>query len=138
MQNAASLHDMCQIIVKEVQKLTGFDRVMIYQFNIEDTGKVVAEEKLETLTPYFGLHYPDSDIPEQAKKLFTLNRLRLIPDINSQPIDLIPADNPVTNKPLDLSYSVLRSVSPCHLEYLKNMGVTASMSISLIKDKKLW
>lgn len=138
MQNAASLHDMSQIIVKEVQKLTDFDRVMIYQFNIEDTGKVVAEEKIESLSPYFGLHYPDSDIPAQAKKLFTLNRLRLIPDINSQPIDLIPADNPVINKPLDLSYSVLRSVSPCHLEYLKNMGVTASMSISLIKDKKLW
>lgn len=138
MQNAASLHDMCQIIVKEVQNLTGFDRVMLYQFNIEDTGKVVAEEKLESLSPYFGLHYPDSDIPDQAKKLFTLNRLRLIPDINSQPIDLIPTNNPVTNKPLDLSYSVLRSVSPCHLEYLKNMGVTASMSISLIKDKTLW
>lgn len=138
MQNAANLHDMCQIIVKEVRKLTGFDRVMIYQFSNEEVGKVVAEEKQENLSPYLGLHYPDSDIPEQAKKLFTLNRLRLIPSVNSQPVELIPSHNPVTNQPLDLSYSILRSVSPCHFEYLKNMGVTASMSISLVKDKKLW
>jgi light-regulated signal transduction histidine kinase (bacteriophytochrome) len=137
-QNATSLRDMCQIIVKEVQNLTGFDRVMIYQFGNEQTGKVIAEEKLETLSPYLDLHYPDSDIPDQAKKLYVLNRLRLIPDVNSQPINLLSADNSVTNEPLDLSYSVLRSVSPCHFEYLKNMGVTASMSISLVRDKQLW
>ncbi len=138
MQNAASLRDMCQIIVKEVQNLTGFDRVMIYQFGSEQTGKVIAEEKLDSLSPYLNLHYPDSDIPDQAKKLYILNRLRLIPDVNSQPINLLPAHNSVTNEPLDLSYSVLRSVSPCHFEYLKNMGVTASMSISLVRDKQLW
>lgn len=137
-QNAASLRDMCQIIVKEVQNLTGFDRVMIYQFGSEQTGKVIAEEKLESLSPYLDLHYPDSDIPDQAKKLYVLNRLRLIPDVSSQPINLLPAHNSVTNEPLDLSYSVLRSVSPCHFEYLKNMGVTASMSISLVRDKQLW
>jgi light-regulated signal transduction histidine kinase (bacteriophytochrome) len=136
--NAASLQNMCQIIVKEVQKLTGFDRVIIYQFDTEQAGKVIAEEKLESLSPYLGLRYPASDIPDQAKQLYTLNRLRLIPDVNSQPIELVPAHNPLTNKSLDLSYSVLRSVSPCHFEYLKNMGVTASMSISLIRDNKLW
>jgi len=138
MGNAASLQDMCQIIVKEVQKLTGFDRVIIYQFDTEQAGKVIAEEKLENLSPYLGLRYPDSDIPDQAKQLYTLNRLRLIPNVNSEPIELVPAHNPLTNKCLDLSYSVLRSVSPCHFEYLKNMGVTASMSISLIRDNKLW
>ncbi len=138
MENAATLQDMCQIIVKEVQKLTGFDRVIIYQFDTEQAGKVIAEEKLESLSPYLGLRYPASDIPDQAKQLYILNRLRLIPDVNSQPIELVPAHNPLTNKCLDLSYSVLRSVSPCHFEYLKNMGVTASMSISLIRDNKLW
>ncbi|MUL36813.1 ATP-binding protein [Gloeocapsopsis dulcis] len=138
MQNASTLSELCQNITQEVQKLTGFDRVMIYQFDGKQAGKVVAEEKREDLPSYLGLHYPASDIPEQAKKLYTLNHLRLIPDINSQPKQLIPPYNSITNKPLDLSYAVLRSVSPCHLEYLKNMGVTASMSISLNKDKKLW
>ncbi|MES1022443.1 ATP-binding protein [Gloeocapsa sp. BRSZ] len=138
LQNAPTLSQMCQNITQEVQKLTGFDRVMIYQFDGKQAGKVVAEQKREDLTAYLGLHYPASDIPDQAKKLYTLNRIRLIPDINSQPKELVPAQNSITNEPLDLSYAVLRSVSPCHLEYLRNMGVTASMSISLNKDKKLW
>jgi light-regulated signal transduction histidine kinase (bacteriophytochrome) len=81
---------------------------------------------------------PASDIPKQARQLYTLNLVRLIPDVNYQPVELISSDNPVNNKSLDLSLSVLRSVSPIHIEYLKNMGVAASMSISLIKDKKLW
>lgn len=137
-QKASSLHATCQILVKEVRKIIGFDRVVIYQFNAEGHGTVIAEDKLEKLSPYLGLRYPASDIPEQARQLFTCNWLRLIPDVNYQPIELIPAYNPVTNSPLDLSLSVLRSVSPCHIEYLKNMGVSASMSISLIKDEKLW
>ncbi|PPS45094.1 ATP-binding protein [Chroococcidiopsis sp. TS-821] len=138
MQKAPTLLEMCQSITQEVQKLTGFDRVMIYQFDGKQAGKVVAEQKREDLTSYLGLHYPATDIPDQAKKLYMLNRLRLIPDINAQPKELVPLQNPITNQPLDLSYAVLRSVSPCHLEYLRNMGVTASMSISLNKDKKLW
>jgi len=138
LQNAPTMSGMCQDITQEVQNLTGFDRVMIYQFDGKQAGKVIAEEKREDLNSYLGLHYPASDIPDQAKKLYTRNRLRLIPDINSQPKELVPAQNPITNEPLDLSYAVLRSVSPCHLEYLRNMGVTASMSISLNKDKKLW
>jgi light-regulated signal transduction histidine kinase (bacteriophytochrome) len=138
MQNATDLHGLYQSIVKEVRKITGFDRVMVYLFNSEGAGTVIAEDKLESLSPYLGLHYPSSDIPQQAKQLYTLNLLRLIPDINYQPVELIPALNPVTSKPLDLSLSVLRSVSPIHIKYLKNMGVTASMSISLIREKKLW
>jgi light-regulated signal transduction histidine kinase (bacteriophytochrome) len=138
MQNATDLHELYQNIVKEVRKITGFDRVMVYLFDSEGAGTVIAEDKLESLNPYLGLHYPSSDIPQQAKQLYTLNLLRLIPDINYQPVELIPALNPVTSKPLDLSLSVLRSVSPIHIKYLKNMGVTASMSISLIREKKLW
>lgn len=138
MQNASKLQELCQVIVKEVRKVTDFDRVMVYRFDDSGAGTVIAEDKLESLCPYLGLHYPALDIPEQARQLFTLNLLRLIPDVNYQPVDLIPAHNPVTNSPLALSYSVLRSVSPCHIEYLKNMGVAASMVIPLIKNKKLW
>jgi light-regulated signal transduction histidine kinase (bacteriophytochrome) len=129
---------MCQAVVSEVQTITGFERIMVYQFDPEGAGIVIAEEKLEDLSPYLGLHYPPSDIPQQAKQLYTNNLLRLIPNVNYQPVELIPINNPLDNSPVDLSFSVLRSVSPIHIEYLKNMGVTASMSISLIQGEKLW
>ncbi|HAX77191.1 MAG TPA: cyanobacterial phytochrome A [Cyanobacteria bacterium UBA11372] len=138
LQNASNLTEMCQIIVKEVRKITGFDRVMVYQFDAEGAGRVIAEDKPEYLTPYLGLRYPASDIPKQAKQLYTLNYIRLIPDVNYQPVALIPPHHPVSNQPVNLSFSVLRSVSPLHIEYLKNMGVGASLSISLIKNKRLW
>ncbi len=137
-QKAPTLNELCQVIVKEVRNLTGFDRVMVYQFDSEEAGTVIAEDKLESLTPYLGLHYPASDIPKQARQLYAFNLLRLVPNVNYQPVELIPVDNPVTNQPLDLSFSVLRSVSPVHIEYLKNMGVVASMSISLVRNQKLW
>jgi light-regulated signal transduction histidine kinase (bacteriophytochrome) len=137
-QQAKNFQELCSIIVREIRQLTGFDRVMIYKFDEDDSGHVIAENKLEELEPYLGLHYPATDIPLPARKLYCLNFLRLIPDVNYQSVELIPANNPLTQNPLDLSYSVLRSVSPIHLEYLENMGVKASLSISLIKDKKLW
>ncbi|MBW4569909.1 MAG: GAF domain-containing protein [Tolypothrix carrinoi HA7290-LM1] len=137
-QNTLTLQELCQVLAKQVRKITEFDRVMIYRFDEEGAGKVIAEDRLESLTPYLSLHYPASDIPKQAKQLYILNWLRLIPDVNYQPVELIPTHNSVTNEPIDLSYSVLRSVSPIHVEYLQNMGVSASMSISLIKNKKLW
>jgi two-component system, chemotaxis family, sensor kinase Cph1 len=137
-QKAPSLLKMCEVVVQEVRKSTGFDRVMIYKFDAEGAGQVIAEDCLETLTPYLGLHYPASDIPKQAKQLYTLNWLRLIPNAAYEPVPLVPALNPLDNCPTDLSLSVLRSVSPVHLEYLTNMGVAASMSISLIQDRTLW
>lgn len=138
LQNAHSLSEMCNSIVKEVRRLTDFDRVMVYQFNEEGAGQVIAEAKRDALTPFLGLHYPPSDIPKQAKQLYTLNGLRIIPDVSYEPAALIPTINPITNQVTDLSLSVLRSVSSLHIEYLQNMGVGASMSISLIKNKKLW
>ncbi|MBD2437758.1 ATP-binding protein [Nostoc sp. FACHB-110] len=136
-QKAPTLLDMCQIVVKEVRRITGFERVMVYRFDPQGAGCVIAEDTDQEI-PYLDLHYPPSDIPKQARHLYTLNWLRLIPDANYQPVALIPEHNPLTNQPLDLSLSVLRSVSPIHLEYLKNMGVTASMSISLIQNHQLW
>jgi two-component system, chemotaxis family, sensor kinase Cph1 len=136
-QKAPTLLEMCQIVVKEVRRITDFDRVMVYRFDAEGAGCVIAEDTNHE-TPYLDLHYPASDIPKQARQLYTLNWLRLIPDASYQPTSLIPANNPVTHQPLDLSLSVLRSVSSLHLEYLKNMGVTASMSISLMHGQSLW
>jgi len=137
-QKALTLQSMCEVVVKEVRKITGFERVMVYQFDAAGAGRVIAEDKLDPLTPYLGLHYPPTDIPQQAKQLYTLNWLRLIPDSSYQPVPLVPVNNPLDEQPLNLSLSVLRSVSPIHLEYLTNMGVGASMSISLIQNQKLW
>jgi two-component system, chemotaxis family, sensor kinase Cph1 len=156
MQQASNLSELSAAIVKEVRKMTGFDRVMVYRFDEHSCGEVIAEDKLEDIEPYLGLRYPDFDIPPHARSLYTLNPLRLIADVNYQPVTIIsktqnpqspipnpkflPIQNPKSKiqNPLDLTYSVLRSVSPCHIQYLKNMGVGASLSISLVKDGKLW
>ncbi|MBD2255744.1 ATP-binding protein [Nostoc parmelioides] len=136
-QKASTMEQMCQVVVSEVRKITGFERVMVYRFDEDETGIVIAEDTNQE-PPYLNLRYPPSDIPKQARQLYTCNWLRIIPNANYQPVELIPATNPLTNQTLDLSLSVLRSVSPIHLEYLQNMGVVASMSISLVQDQKLW
>lgn len=137
-QAASTTEEMCRVAVQQVQQLTEFDRVMVYQLDAEGAGHVIAETAKDELTPYVGLRYPASDIPTQAKQLYTWNKLRLIPDTNYQPAALVPLLHPVTQRPTDLSLGVLRSVSPLHVEYLHNMGVSASMSISLVKNKQLW
>jgi light-regulated signal transduction histidine kinase (bacteriophytochrome) len=136
-QRASNLNELCQIIVQQIRKLTGFDRVMIYQFDETGEGDIIAEDKLEELESYLGLHYPDSDIPRQAKYLYTLNLIRSIPQVNYQPITILTLENE-QQKPLDLSLSILRSVSPLHIEYLQNMGVGATLTISLMQQGKLW
>ncbi|BAY31605.1 multi-sensor hybrid histidine kinase [Nostoc carneum NIES-2107] len=135
---AETFDDLVDTLAKQVRLITGFDRVMIYQFASDNSGTVIAEDKAQHLETYLGLHYPAFDIPQVARRLYYNSWLRIIPNINYQPVKLIPTDNPITATPLNLSHANLRSVSPCHLEYLQNMGVAASMSISLINDKRLW
>lgn len=138
LQSASDFHHLCQIIVREIRAITEFDRVMLYKFDQDGHGAVIAEERQEKFKSFLGLHYPVTDIPPQARLLYCHNWLRLIPDVNDEPIEIVPAKNPLTDRVIDLSFAVLRSVSPCHIEYLKNMGVTASMSISVLKNQKLW
>jgi PAS domain S-box-containing protein len=133
-----NLQVLCQTAVEEVRRMIGFDRAIVYQFDATGAGEVVAEDKVESLAPLLGLHYPATDIPPEARKLFNMNLIRFIPDINCQPVELIPHCNPLTGRPLDLGGSLLRTVSPCHAQYLKNMNVGASMTLTLIKDRKLW
>jgi two-component system, chemotaxis family, sensor kinase Cph1 len=121
-----------------VQRLTGFDRVMIYRFDADYNGEVVAEVHADGLEPFLGLHYPASDIPPQARALYERNWIRLIADVTYEPVPLDPPANPLTGGPTDLSHSWLRAVSPVHVEYLRNMGVTSSMSVSLLRDGRLW
>ena len=133
LQTAMTAARLSEIAAEEVRALTGFDRVMVYRFDTDWNGEVVAEAKREDLGSFLGQHYPASDIPAQARTLYTINWLRLIADVDYVPSPIEPALGP----PLDLSWSVLRSVSPIHVEYMRNMKVTASMSVSLVIDGKL-
>jgi chemotaxis family two-component system sensor kinase Cph1 len=135
---SATLDELSEVLARDVRTLTGFDRVMIYRFDDAWNGEVIAEDRREDLEPFFGLRYPASDIPAQARALYTSNWMRIIPDAGYQRVPLDPPAHPVTGRPLDLSGSILRSVSPVHLEYLANMGVVSSMSVSLIDRGKLW
>ncbi|SDO53428.1 Bacteriophytochrome (light-regulated signal transduction histidine kinase) [Klenkia soli] len=138
LNRATELQDLYDITVEAVRSLTGFDRVMLYRYDEEFNGEVVAEAQHGGLETLLGLHYPASDIPAQARALYEKNWIRLISEVPYAPALIHPVDHPVTGKPLDLTYSTLRSVSPIHVEYLGNMGVAASMSISLLRDDKLW
>jgi len=126
-----------QIAAEQVRQLTGYDRVMVYRFLPDDAGEVIAEARADDIEPYLGLRYPASDIPPQARALYLRNRLRVIPDASYQPVPLLPPMDGA-GRPLDLSQHALRSVSPVHLEYLRNMGVAASMSISIVAGGRLW
>ena len=135
---SASLADFCRIIVHEVRQVTGFDRVMLYKFDDDGHGEVLAEEKTEDMESYLGLHFPESDVPAPARKMFLSNWIRVIPNASAEPVDLVPAVNPVTQQPTDLVMSILRQPYHCHIEYLHHMNVEASLTISLMKDQKLW
>lgn len=137
--NAAdSLHQLCQTAARQVRRAIGYDRVMIYRFAGDGSGWVFAENREERLVPFLDLHYPASDIPAQARALYLKNTLRLIPRVNYNPSALVPSINPQSGRPLDMSNATLRDVSPIHREYLRNMGVNASMSISIVAAGRLW
>jgi chemotaxis family two-component system sensor kinase Cph1 len=138
LNRAATLQELYDITAGAVRELTGFDRVMVYRYDADYNGEVVAEAKAPHLNSFLGLHYPASDIPAQARALYEKNWIRLISDVGYDPVPLHPVAHPVGGRPLDLTFSALRSVSPIHIEYLQNMGVHASMSISLLQDDKLW
>ncbi|MFJ2479627.1 ATP-binding protein [Pseudomonas sp. NPDC087598] len=138
LQAAKSLQALYDISVKEIQAMTGYDRVLIYRFEEEGHGQVIAEASDPSMEVFNGLFFPASDIPEQARELYRTNWLRIIPNADYQPVPLVPKLRPDTQTPLDLSFATLRSVSPIHCQYMKNMGVLSSMSISLLKGDKLW
>ncbi|MEC5400113.1 ATP-binding protein [Uliginosibacterium sp. H1] len=135
LKRTSSLQQLLERAVEEIRSLTGFDRVMAYRFRHDDSGDIVAESKADALESLLGRRYPASDIPAQARRLYVLNTLRLIADVSATPLALTGQADAA---PLDLSHAVLRSVSPIHIEYLRNMGVGASMSVSVVIDGRLW
>jgi light-regulated signal transduction histidine kinase (bacteriophytochrome) len=122
---------------RQVRAITGFDRVMIYRFDETGAGEVIADSTRSGVDSFFGLHFPASDIPVQARALYVRNAFRIIADVTRPPVTLLPPVGGVV-QPLDLTMAITRAVSPVHIEYLRNMGVGASLSISIIADGNLW
>lgn len=135
MASSGSVVELCQRACAVIKEITQLDGVMAYKFHEDEHGEVIAEVKDAAFPRYLGLHYPASDIPSQARALFLNNWLRMIPNRDYQPVSIIAS--PAAH-PLDLGRSLLRSVSPVHIEYLRNMGVQASLTLSLIVEGKLW
>lgn len=125
-------------IGKMIRDLIGYDRVMFYRMDEEGHGQVIAEDKRDNLEPFLGLHFPASDIPFQARRLYVKNRVRQLCNVNYAPVGLIRADQDHCSTPLDMSLCHLRSISPVHVEYLQNMGVSATLVISIVIENRLW
>ena len=138
MEAATDIAGLSQLAAHEIRRLSGFDRVMVYRFDEEWNGEVIAEAMSPSPVSYLGLRFPAGDIPPQARRLFLLNRLRTIVDVAAAPAPIVPGTGPVTGRALDLTYSCLRSAAPVHLEYLRNMGVQSSMTISIVVGQQLW
>jgi len=134
---AATTPVLADATVQCIRDLTGYDRVMVYRFDPDGHGKIIAEARHARLESLLGHHYPASDIPQRARELYLRNRVRVLVDVHYAPSPLVPRLRPDGGE-LDMSLSSLRSMSPLHLQYLKNMGVTATLVASLVREGRLW
>jgi len=137
LESALDVTSVCAIAAEELRRLSGYDRVMVYRFHEDEHGEVVAEARDPQLESYLGLHYPATDIPHPARRLLRLSPTRVIADVDAPPVPIAASDTR-GGRPIDLSRSALRAVSPIHLQYLRNMGVAASLTISLSDGPRLW
>jgi len=142
---AATINGLCDGISRCVRDLTGYDRVMVYKFDPDGHGKIIAEARHPRLDSLLGHQYPATDIPQRARALYLSNRVRVLVDVHYAPVPLVPVQlpaDPEGGRPqaeeLDMSMCALRSMSPLHLQYLKNMGVTGTLVVSLVREGRLW
>ncbi len=138
MQTALGLREFCQCTAAQVRSITGLDRVMVYRFHADQHGEVFAESKRDDLPPLLGLHYPEADIPQQARDIYKRIWIRPVPNAAGPLIEMVPLANPDTGKPLDMTHCVLRGASVMYTEYLANMGVAASLTMPILIDGALW
>ena len=138
LQETKNLQAFFDLAVQRIRDFTGYDRVMAYRFDPDGSGHVVAESKRDDLEAYIGLHYPATDIPAPARRLFALSWLRHLPDVDYVPAALVSAHSPLIGGPVDMSFASLRSVSVMYAQYLKNMGVKSTMVMPLMKEGRLW
>jgi chemotaxis family two-component system sensor kinase Cph1 len=135
---ASAIGTLADSAVRCFRDMLGYDRVMVYKFDPDGHGKIIAEARDPRLESLLGHHYPASDIPQRARELYLRNRLRVLVDVHYEPSPLMPRRLPGTAEDLDMSMCQLRSMSPLHLQYLKNMGVTATLVVSLVREGRLW
>lgn len=133
-----SLAEMAQEIVDTIRYVTGMDRVVLYRFNDDHSGKVIAESRVDDIESYLDVYYPASDIPAQARELYKKNWVRITPDVDLEPSNLYPSAGDAGRAPLDMTHSILRTLSPIHRQYVRNQGLRASMSMSLVTHDRLW
>jgi two-component system, chemotaxis family, sensor kinase Cph1 len=136
--SASSIHSLCEEAAALFKDITGYDRVMVYRFDDQGHGEVFSERRRQDLEAYLGNRYPASDIPQIARRLYERNRVRVLVDVDYTPVPIAPRLSPLTGKDLDMSLCCLRSMSPIHVQYLKNMGVAATLVASLVVGGKLW
>ena len=137
-QQADSVEALCQLVAREMKRLTGFGRCLVYRFDSDGHGEVLAERVDPGYASYAGHRFPGSDVPAQARALYLVNHIRLIPDANYDPVPLLAVEGGEDPVGIDLGFASLRSVSPVHLEYMRNMGTAASMSVSIVSRGRLW
>ncbi|WKW10878.1 GAF domain-containing protein [Pseudogemmatithrix spongiicola] len=135
---AHSIPALADLVVRDMRDLIGYDRVMVYRFDADGHGEIIAEEKRDGLESFLHRHYPATDIPQRARELYLRNKVRLLVDARYVPVPLVPRENPLIGDDIDLSMAGLRSISPMHTQYLQNMGVTGTVVASLIHEGKLW
>ena len=138
LQETKSLMQFFDLAVQRIRNFTGYDRVMAYRFDQDGSGHVVAESKRDDLEAYLGMHYPATDIPAPARRMFSLSWVRHLPDVDYIPVALVSTNSPLIGGPVDMSFASLRSVSVMYSQYLKNMGVKSTMVMPLMKEGKLW
>jgi diguanylate cyclase (GGDEF)-like protein/PAS domain S-box-containing protein len=137
-QPAASRRELCELAVHGLKAMTGYDRVMAYQFAEDGHGEVIAEARAAHLTPYLGQHYPATDIPPQVRRLYLRQRVGMVADASYQPVPLLTDPTQDDGMPLDLTHSALRSISPIHRAYMRNMKTAASLTVGLGHGQDLW
>lgn len=135
---ASTIGTLADSVVRRFRDMLGYDRVMVYKFDPDGHGKIIAEARDPRLETLLGHHYPSTDIPQRARELYIRNRLRVLVNVHYEAAALVPRQLPGTGEELDMSMCHLRSMSPLHLQYLKNMGVTATVVVSLVREGKLW
>ncbi|MBV8071899.1 MAG: GAF domain-containing protein, partial [Acidobacteriaceae bacterium] len=139
LKKAGSVEAIAQVAVEEVRRIAGFDRILVYKFDEDWNGSILAEAAGESMPSFRHLRFVASDIPQHTRKLYEMNRLHFIADASYEAVPLVPPIDPVTNKPLDLSFATLRSAPPGHLGYLRDMGVASSICVSLLADDgRVW
>ncbi len=137
-QNAIFIEQLMEIATHEIRDLTDFDRVMFYKFDEEYNGQVVTEATVRGADSFLHLHFPASDIPKRVRDLYTNTKSRYLPDLHEKQVPLFPEINTATNRPLDMSYAILRAVAPTHIEYMKNLGVNSSLSFTVMRNGRMY